>query len=273
MASTKEIAVIVPTYKPGTYIEDCLYSLARQTLAKDRFLVCIVLNGCCEPWLDYLNGLVGKLKSDHGMDAFILQDDFGNVSNARNIGIDNTDSEYVCFMDDDDYVSPGYLEFLLAKASHDTVPLCRPYAFRDGCGSEIPYRITKDWNRCHMAGKQRFYKPKRFFDGPWMKLIHRSIIGSRRFDTRFRNGEDSIFMFLISDRIRWADFTDDNAVYYRRIRENSAQSLLHDWRKRPKIAWDKTRMYTKYLLKHPLSYSMRFYCSRLLGALGTLKNG
>ena len=49
-----------------------------------------------------------------------------------------------------------------------------------------------------------------------------SCIQGRRYDVRFRNGEDSLFMFLISDKIKSIVFANENAIYYRRYRESSA---------------------------------------------------
>jgi len=267
------ISVIIPTYKPGKYLNECLSSLAKQSISKDDFMVTVVLNGCCEPWLSEIRDDTRFLHAQYGLQSEILQCDLGNVSNARNIGLRRAKGEYICFIDDDDYVSSTYLEQLLSKASKDTVSLCRPYAFNDGDSQELPYRITNDWNRCHLNGKQPFYLPKRFFDGPCMKMIHRDIIGDRRFDTGIKNGEDSIFMFLISDKIKYADFTDSSAVYYRRIRQGSAQSNLNTLGKRWKAVSGKVRMYFKYFFKSPSAYCFRFFASRVLASVNTLRNG
>ena len=53
-------------------------------------------------------------------------------------------------------------------------------------------------------------------------MIPKYVIGKRRFDVRFKNGEDSLFMFLISDKFKYVEFTDEKAIYYRRFRKESA---------------------------------------------------
>ena len=40
-----EISVIIPTYKPGEYISDCLRSLEEQDFPVSDYEVIIVLNG------------------------------------------------------------------------------------------------------------------------------------------------------------------------------------------------------------------------------------
>jgi hypothetical protein len=101
-----------------------------------------------------------------------------------------------------------------------------------------------------------------------MKLIHRDTIGEQRFDTRFASGEDSLFIFAISNRLHKIAFTDTQAVYYRRIRQGSASSTL-EWYQRVRnsmrIAHQYTRIYTS-----GTGYSLSFYITRLLGALRSI---
>lgn len=267
-----EISVIIPSYKPGNYITECLMSLAAQTIPKDLFEVIVILNGCDEPWLSDLTSLLDKLNREYGMSGRLLHSDMGNVSNARNMGLAQAQGNYICFIDDDDYVSKTYLERLLEKADKDTVPLCRPQSFRDEDRSELRYSIADEYHRRSPYGRQPFYKARKFFQGPCMKLIHRDIIGDRQFDTRFTNGEDSMFMFLISDRLRYVDFTPADAVYYRRVREQSAHSQMHDRKVRFRAARNKMRMFTEYYFAAPRRYSLRFYLTRLLACVKTIIN-
>jgi hypothetical protein len=60
-----------------------------------------------------------------------------------------------------------------------------------------------------------------FFSVVWAKLIPLSIIQNRRFNINFENGEDALFMALISDRIKSIRFANEDVIYYRRIREDS----------------------------------------------------
>lgn len=213
------ISVIIPSYKPQEYLWECLRSLETQTLPKDNFEIILILNGCKEPYYSKIQ----EYTAQSSLNINFMQTDIGGVSYARNIGLDSAQGEYIAFIDDDDYVSPFYLEELLSKASPDAISLCYPYAFNDGEKSQLEYYITDVYTKCSMLGKQHFsYKVRRYFNGPCMKLIHRSFIQEKRFDTRFKNGEDSLFMFAISDKFRYVDFTNKDAIYYRRFRDNSA---------------------------------------------------
>lgn len=259
-----KVTVIIPTYQPKAYLWECLGSVIHQTFPKEDFEVIVVLNGSEEPW----KGEIEQFITDSGATNihFYYTPEPG-VSNARNIALDKAQGEYVAFIDDDDYISHTYLEELYSLASKNVVPLCYPLSFVDGTNEFTPYDITQDYTNNKDNSPCSFTKAKRFFSGPVYKLIHRDIIGCKRFDRSFKNGEDSIFMFEISDKLYQVAFASMNAVYYRRIRRGSA--IL---RKKSffEVARNCIRMmyaYTIVYVRHPLNYSFRFYFTRILGAI------
>lgn len=219
-----KISIIVPTYKPQAYLWECLDSIYNQTFPKSDYEVLLVLNGCNEPY----NAQIKEWLSNHSdLQVQYFQTDEGGVSNARNIALDNVRGEYVTFIDDDDLISPMYLKELYEKVAPDTVSLCYIYAFNDGeIEKQLPYRITDAYNYCAQHNcRSLTSRVRKFFSGPCMKLIPMSFIQGRRYDKRFKIGEDSLFMFLISDKIKKISFTTKEAVYYRRYRDTSASFI------------------------------------------------
>ena len=99
-----------------------------------------------------------------------------------------------------------------------------------------------------------------------MKLIHSEIIGDRRYDTRLSNCEDSLFMFLISDRFRYVDYTSEKAVYFWRHREGSAMTSEGGKWTIIKHRLQMCGHYTSIYFRHPSAYSFLFYVTRLLAA-------
>ena len=263
-----QISVIVPTYKPQNYLWQCLDSLDAQTLDKRLWEVIVVLNGCGEPWKSEIE----QYQTEHPtLPLRLIQTDEAGVSNARNIGIDHATGEYITFMDDDDYVSPTYLEELAKIADRDTIAASYTIGFSDE-QPYIPYYLEKEYNHRAKAGKQPFCKAKKYFGGPCMKMIHRDIIGEQRFDTRFQNGEDSLFMFAISPKIQYIRFTDTNAIYYRRFRSGSA-SLGQQRGKAFKNRLHLMHAYHRLYWGHPAQYLFRFYITRLIASLHAIIKG
>lgn len=259
-----DISVIIPSYKPKEYIWECLDSLSGQTLPKDRYEVIIILNGCDSPWSDQIKEYIASRHLEN--DFIFIQTDEAGVSNARNIGLDHAMGEYITFVDDDDYVSENYLENLLALASKDTISLSYTLAFNDGQKNFSPIKsMTANLTLPHDK-KFHFVKGRNYFGGPCRKLIHRDIIGTRRFDTNFSNGEDTIFMCLISDRFHNVSFADKSTIYFRRLREDSANFRLNSRQKA-----SNSRRVVKALIKiyfsNPLHYNIIFFASKIWGII------
>ena len=263
------ISVIIPSYKPGNYLYECLDSLVRQTFPKDAFEVVIVLNGCCEPWKSKIERYISKNMTD--MQVRFIQTDESGVSNARNIGLDCAQGKFVTFVDDDDYVSLTYLEGLYKVSSEDTIGLCYPYAFIDGNETlQIPNRITAQYDEISRRGVLPFVKARKFFSGPVMKLIPMDCVQNRRFDIRFKNGEDSLFMFLISDHFQNVALTDKDVCYYRRYRFGSAVTAKQSIKYKLSNSLKLLKAYCSIYLSSMQTYNFSFFITRLLGTIKKL---
>lgn len=265
-----KISVVIPTYKPQDYVWTCLDSLYRQTLSKSDFEVIIVLNGCDEPWkteiLDYIGSNIGD------MNVKFIHTDKGGVSHARNLGLQQALGKFVAFIDDDDYVSPRYLESLLEKSGANTVVLSNTIAVHDeSMTSSISYvlpSVYKEYHKCNNINLNS--QVRKYFSGPCMKLLPLSAIGIRRFDIRFKNGEDSLFMFLISDKIKKVCFAGEDAVYYRRFRNGSAVTSYRSLKSKFINSLKIILQYSKIYWSSPLNYNFIFYITRVLGAVRSI---
>lgn len=256
-----KISVIIPTYKPGEYIAECLESLGHQTLAADAFEIIIVLNGCDDPWRTEINSLIERYLKDYNVR--FIHTDRGGVSNARNMAIDVAKGEYITFIDDDDYVSPAYLEELLNHSSRDCVALTDCIYFDDETRKEtINNAHHRNFLRNHQLTSPTLFQTRVFFNGPVMKLLHRDIICQRRFDVRFANGEDNLMMLYISDRINSICMTSSTAIYYRRIRKGSATTRHRSKWYNISTSCKLMRQYIIYYIKNPFHYNLPFVLSR-----------
>lgn len=263
-----KISVIIPSYKPQNWIYECLSSLAGQTFEKAEFEVIIVLNGCCEPYKsELLNYICTGMQ---GVNVNLIQTDQAGVSNARNIGIGRSKGEYIAFIDDDDFVSDSYLADLYAIASTGHIPLSNFLAFEEDADTReyTSYYITDTYNRLGRKGHPYQILPVRsYLSVPCAKLIPRKVIADRRFYLDFKNGEDSIFMFLISDGMKTFEFTEARAIYYRRIREGSAVTRK---KKRKEVLANSCKMiyaYTRIYIAHARRYHALFFVTRVLAAV------
>ncbi len=267
--SKVKVSVIIPSYKPQAYLWECLDSLKNQTFPHDEFEVILVLNGVKEP---YYTGIENYIReSIQGeIDVKLFYSEMGNVSNARNIGLDIASGEYIVFIDDDDYVSETYLSALYSKASAEVIPLTILKGFCDDntlTEEELEwYNNSKKqlYIEHSKKGKAPYKSAIKYFSSPVMKMIHKDIIGGRRFNLKFKNGEDALFMFSISDKMRYVDFATNDAVYYRRHRMGS---LVNSGRGRSKKIGNALRLtlaYSGLYFSAPFRYNLLLYVNRVL---------
>ena len=255
------ISVIIPTYKFQDYLWDCLHALEMQSLKSDAFEVIIILNGCKEPYLTLLQKYLAS-GCPIAERIRVIQTDKSGVSNARNIGLDTMKGDYAFFLDDDDILSSNYLECMYALAKDDTIVVSNVYSFYNSIDEKIvDYLTFKERKR-----KGLFFD-RCYLSNACCKLIPRCMIGNNRFDINFRNGEDALFMFSISDKIRHLVKTREECIYYRRLRKNSASRRERRFLQKCKDVFLQQMSYTHIYFSGIFRYNFFLYLSRLLAVL------
>lgn len=262
-----KISVIIPTARPQTYLDECLESLEKQTFGKDSYEVLIILNGEKEP---YATDIQCKL-SRYSFHSRFFYTSVSGVSNARNIGLDNVRGEYVCFIDDDDYVSANYLSGLYdvaVKTSPNAVVVSNVITFinKDDKSFGIDY-IGRAFNQLSKEPTDSLFKKRKFLSSSCCKLIPMQIIGENRFDVNIRLGEDSLFMYMISNKIHSIKLSNFKTIYYIRLRSGSA-SRTHS--NRIDSMFNKLyliNMYIKTYLYAPDMYSFKLLISRVVATM------
>ena len=116
-----KISVIIPTYKPQSYLWECLDSIVQQTFPKEHFEVILVLNGCTEPYKSMIEKYIAEKMQ--GMNMNFIHTEESGVSNARNLALDVAVGEYITFLVDDDYISDCTLSELYEVANKGFVPI------------------------------------------------------------------------------------------------------------------------------------------------------
>ncbi|MET7455269.1 glycosyltransferase family 2 protein [Streptomyces sp. NPDC005574] len=101
-----KVSVIVPVYNPGTYIEDCVSSLLRQSLPPDEYEVIFVDDGST----DGSPARLDALAAENSRVTVVHQEPSGWSGKPRNVGIAAAVGEYVMFVDNDDYLGDEALE-------------------------------------------------------------------------------------------------------------------------------------------------------------------
>ena len=115
-----QISVIVPVYNVEKFIHRCVGSILAQTFL--GFELILVDDGSPDNCGTICDDYAEKDSRIH-----VIHKENGGLSSARNAGLDwisaNSDSEWVTFVDSDDWVHPNYLSYLLQAANDYSVDL------------------------------------------------------------------------------------------------------------------------------------------------------
>ncbi len=251
-----KISVIIPTYKPDYYIWECLDSLKKQNIDKKLFEVLIILNGEKEPF--YTS--VFKYINENNLRNFkLIYTEKKGVSNARNVGLNIATGQYICFVDDDDYIDLDYLKELLnvAKKYKKNGIVVTNYKNFEEKTQEILFESKYRLNYY----TENLLKMRKVFSIPWLKLIPKDVIREKNFKN-FSNGEDALFMLEISKNIKYIATVEKETFYNRRVRKDSANFRNKNISYILKNSFLLIKEYSKLFLKK--EYDKKFIFFRIL---------
>ncbi|RVT97535.1 glycosyltransferase [Rhodovarius crocodyli] len=105
-----EVSVVVPAYKVSAWLDECLDSLASQTL--ERLEVIVVNDGSPDDTGDVADGWAARFPGR----IQVIHKQNGGCASARNAGLAAARGEFVGFADGDDWVDPAMFAELYRAA-------------------------------------------------------------------------------------------------------------------------------------------------------------
>lgn len=105
-----KISVVVPVYNVEKYLCRCVDSILAQTFSD--FELILVDDGSPDKC-----GAICDEYTKKDSRVYVIHKENGGLSDSRNVGIkwaiENSDSEWIAFIDSDDWIYEKYLEILL----------------------------------------------------------------------------------------------------------------------------------------------------------------
>ncbi len=130
------VSIIVPVYNVSSYIERCINSLTQQTL-KD--IEIIIVDDC---GTDDSIAKVQKIADKDERIIIVHNQENQGLAEARNIGLKYVKSEYVSFLDSDDWVATDFYE----KLYNDIMKYKADIAIGDVLYyRKEQYSLTREW--------------------------------------------------------------------------------------------------------------------------------
>ncbi len=108
------VTVVVPAYNEQTWLDDCLTSIAAQTLGDFE---CIVIDDCST---DYTMDIAGDWAAKEDRFSVIRHDYNRGLPSARNTGLAAARGAFITFLDADDFLFPRSLETRAKALANET---------------------------------------------------------------------------------------------------------------------------------------------------------
>ena len=197
------IDIIMPVYNtPKIDLERCLNSIIKQTYT--NYKVYIIDDGSNDITKNHLDDFVKN------KDNFIVKHIKNNgVSNARNLGIEISNSKYIAFVDADDTVEKNFLQDAFELIEKNNLDIIIGGYNEIKNGNVVRTRLSLPGLHIY-EGKtiDNFFEKlltsktnesnKEIGDCPtgriYTRLFKRDSIGNLRFDTNIHMSEDTLFM-------------------------------------------------------------------------------
>ena len=198
-----DISIIVPAYNAEKYIKTCLESLVNQT--KKEIEIIVVNDGST----DKTEKIIKSFKDDR---IKYYKNTNHGLGYTRNFGIDKSNSDYIMFVDSDDYLRKDACDILYDKITNEYLDLviCDFYRVYDTKVEEdrlISFKNTNLMDTPNLLSDINL--------SPWNKIYKSSLIKDNniRFNEELKY-EDTPFVATILDKAKMIGKVDECLNYY-----------------------------------------------------------
>lgn len=219
-----ELSVIIPVYNVEKYIGECLDSVVNQSIGIDNIEVIIVNDNSCDSTLDIISQYADKYPS------FKLISNKSNLGpgESRNMALKEVSSDYVTYLDADDFISQNAYEDALSKINEFNADLLI-YNWETYTGSDYvePINIHQQNTLENKLITDIKQNPKLFLStAPWNKIYHRSLFKYLKFSKGFY--EDNIVAILALINAKRIFLSKDSIYYYRKNSDSTTENITVD---------------------------------------------
>lgn len=181
--TTSFFSILIPTYNRATLLQRAINSVLNQTF-KDYEI--IIVNDGSTKELDAYSEIKEKYKTYSNI--FFIDKENGGPSSTRNIGIQNAQGEFICFLDDDDYYLENHLMELheLISANKQVTGLYRTFSYFLEKDTKLTPQIFTERNKIEHPVSYILHK----LIIPVNICINKSVFNEYRFNQTLRVAED-----------------------------------------------------------------------------------
>lgn len=227
----KKVSVIVPIYNAEKYLGYCINSILSQTYTNIELI--LVNDGSVDNSLQICNNYAA-------IDSRVKVIDIVNsgVSNARNVGIDNAEGEYLQFVDSDDVISTVMIETLVKSLElyNKDIVFCgmNLVTLKDNKPENIQYCTSEGIGKTCVLNRDVFLQNMAYLlwktamlEGPCNRLYKMNIVKENqlKFPKNISLGEDFLFNLKYYEMCNGAIFLSQKLYYYLQVSDQALTKI------------------------------------------------
>lgn len=223
------VSIIVPCARPNEYVGRLLDSIYNQQgLNQDFIEVILVFNGYNEFIIENFTDKLEKLKTKH--QVRLLYNSVGSASKARNIGLEASTKEFICFCDDDDWIGVSYINELYKITDISNIVFA-PIVDVSMDGKKESREDINRFLKSDNSNDLSLYSRAITLNA--CKLIPTIYAKKVNFDEALTSGEDVVYFCEYVSRFRPSfSHVDNSDCYYYRLKtkdSTSRQSMSYEF--------------------------------------------
>lgn len=205
----KRISVIIPVYNAEKHIAKCVDSILPQLQENDELL--LINDGSTDNTLSVLR----KLENNHRVIRVIDKANEGTAK-TRNLGIQEAKGEYICFVDNDDFLDSDYIESYYNSIEGTQYNVVMG-SYRRCTDDEVLFSLNVTDNKWFQL----------MVVAPWAKIYRRSFLIENKIEfLDYGIGEDIYFNFQVyekTDKIKIINYQGYNWWFNTKSISNTSQ--------------------------------------------------
>lgn len=187
-----DLTIIIPAYNSEKWIEQCLQSALNQETRFD-YRVIVIDDGSSDRTGSIIDAFSNSEK------IIVIHQDNKGYSGARNIALEKIESDYIMFLDSDDYITSNAVERLMSVAQKENADIVESNGFTFNATGKLS-TVKSDNNE--------------LWGGPCLKVMRSGLWENIQFPENYIY-EDTIICYLIGKLSANTVFIPDELYAYR----------------------------------------------------------
>ena len=192
-----KVTVVIPVFNTLEYLSRCINSIKNQTYQNIEIL--IINDGSTDE-----SKRMCELIAKQDKRIKIINQDNKGLAAARNVGIEQSSGDYICFIDSDDYIENSMIETLLKNIQKSNADVCECSFFIHMKNGSVKDVTCEQKGVTIVSGKLDLinaYSDATILIPAWDKIYRKSSILDMQFDKEcFKEDADYIYRLCMAGK-------------------------------------------------------------------------